>query len=750
MSFARAAAHDDVVYSLAVLVPFVDEQLDRLTEMVTRWRAYPPCVDEVLPATLFLYHPTNSTRFRSEEVLGLLGEHSRCFSGGVQLLDAHLPEELAFRHPEGTCEQFYKAFQLLRGRVDYFYLMEPDALPVRSRWLARLVAEVQHPPCQSFWVKGSVSHCDGRYGELRNRLDLHINGGALYCVGDPALEALFERVKRFYPSYFEAPVYSAGCALGGFDHSIYQFLHHRSNFDYARTVLHLYQYTDALYNLCEDGYDEAELRRRVPGVQIVHSKAPWFDAADRQVRQVYQEILRRFPTKKTEQRLWADRLRAAGVPNLSTAAKGGDSAAITAAVVATTKAREDMLDQMARTLCCSAAYWSRMETGRPSERCTALCASNYRGMRRGCARACKPAHARIAWELRLPAPRPYVWTNDLHVGPMACSEPLLESLGARVHSEIDFNNCVWHPHMCRRRLKVLTFDSWRGFSLDPCPNAMRRAWFEAYKNDEEMRRVDLFVCSHPAANCELFLPFQRAVLVYATTRLEFGRNDKHVAWRAPYIGRQSGPRWAEWVANLRRIAEREGNVVAANNMFDVRYIKYHTGLDAMYLPSWCEPSVVYQPMDGMPYLLGPYRDNLGGELVNGTDVAAWSHPLFKGLSEALRGTPIQMRRMRELYGGSYSWRHVVRHPAIVYIPYQVSTMSFFEFYRMNIPIFVPTAELLTEWVFTHGVMWERIYGAPERLYNVSSEPDSPNDNRSLWYWLQQCDYYVFPHVQVTV
>ena len=45
------------------------------------------------------------------------------------------------------------------------------------------------------------------------------------------------------------------------------------------------------------------------------------------------------------------------------------------------------------------------------------------------------------------------------------------------------------------------------------------------------------------------------------------------------------------MGNLKRIASREGNVIAANNMFDVHYIKYHTGLDAEYLPSWCQPNV---------------------------------------------------------------------------------------------------------------------------------------------------------------
>ena len=32
---------------------------------------------------------------------------------------------------------------------------------------------------------------------------------------------------------------------------------------------------------------------------------------------------------------------------------------------------------------------------------------------------------------------------------------------------------------------MLAYDDWRGFGLDPCPNAMRRAFFDAYKSDED-------------------------------------------------------------------------------------------------------------------------------------------------------------------------------------------------------------------------------------------------------------------------
>ena len=120
-------------------------------------------------------------------------------------------------------------------------------------------------------------------------------------------------------------------------------------------------------------------------------------------------------------------------------------------------------------------------------------------------------------------------------------------------------------------------------------------------------------------------------VVYATTRLEFGRDDARVAWRVKDITRASPRRWAEWVANLRRIASRPGNTVAANNWFDVHYIRYHTGVNATYIPSWCggiASHQFYSPERGRPFLLGPYRDNLArGE----TDASAWSHPILASL-----------------------------------------------------------------------------------------------------------------------
>ena len=483
---------------LALVLPFVDWQGNKLQEMLQRWsqERYLPCTGTLLPATVYFYSPLGeSTLAQTGELRSMwnsVGDKARsCFMGGAVELYARLPQSEALAHPDGTCGQFYKLFQELRGKAEYFFLMEPDALPIRAGWLDRLVAETHAPPCSSFWIKGSAQQCDSAYGsQLANR-DLHINGGALYCISNDTIDFM-QRVQDFLPAYTEAKVQTAGCAFGGFDHSMYKFIRHQFNFEYTkRHALSKYQYTEALVNMCEDEYSEEAFKVLHPGAYVVHSKAPFFNATETAVRRLVWSILGRYPDKKTEQSKavrWVERL--------------GD---------------DHGMHKMTSEVCCSAEYINLISQGKHSDVCTNHCLKDSVMMAR-CPTPCSSALERLAWQWTLPDHQDYyVWSSDFHVGPIGCLEPLLQSIGAKVHSEIDFNNCIWKMHTCRKRLKVLQFDDWRGVSLDPCPNTMRRAYFEAYKEDEEFRRVDLFICSHPAANCELYLPFNRSVLVYATT-----------------------------------------------------------------------------------------------------------------------------------------------------------------------------------------------------------------------------------------
>ena len=113
-----------------------------------------------------------------------------------------------------------------------------------------------------------------------------------------------------------------------------------------------------------------------------------------------------------------------------------------------------------------------------------------------------------------------------------------------------------------------------GITLGQCPNQLRRKFFEAYVNDARMRTVDAFLCHHAAGFCEAFMPFNKSLIVVASTRYEIGRHDPR--------------RWKAWNANLKAIAAHPRNIVAANNRYDAEYVKYFTGLSHVpVLPNYC-------------------------------------------------------------------------------------------------------------------------------------------------------------------
>ena len=100
---------------------------------------------------------------------------------------ANLPSMLN-KHPCGPCSMFFRVFLILAVGFDYFLIMEPDVMPVRQNRLNALALEFHTgflaslkilPASLDFWMKGSVSQCSPLYGNITQRMDLHINGNAI-------------------------------------------------------------------------------------------------------------------------------------------------------------------------------------------------------------------------------------------------------------------------------------------------------------------------------------------------------------------------------------------------------------------------------------------------------------------------------------------------------------------------------------------------------------------------------------------
>ena len=369
-----------------------------------------------------------------------------------------------------------------------------------------------------------------------------------------------------------------------------------------------------------------------------------------------------------------------------------------------------------------------------------------------------------------------IWCTDLHAGPIACQLHMFQSLGFNITAQIDFHNCKffeesYNSSFCARNLRVFSRDSQRGYSLDPDPRRLKKRFYEEYKNDEQFMSTSFIFCSHPAANCELYLQFGKRIVIYNTQRIEFGRDDKFVWWRRPIFSKDSKERWAEWVNNIRAIAASDKNIVATNNMYDAKYTEYFTGVRSHYIPSWCGGSILDYTNEYSPHrkelVLVPYRSNLFHDR-RAVPRESWPNPTKRTFSDPLshgifQGLPehLHLINLKEAFppkGNFKNMKEFGMFTAALFIPYVPSTMFFFEMYRSNIPMLVPSETLLQLWVHRHRILWETSYGDPDVLdFDLSKKETGflnlPNPNRfdaaSRHAWFQFYDVYrrdSFPHL----
>jgi len=274
-----------------------------------------------------------------------------------------------------------------------------------------------------------------------------------------------------------------------------------------------------------------------------------------------------------------------------------------------------------------------------------------------------------------------IWSNDYHISPIKDLKFLLKPLGVTFIDKSLSGHChITNTCEGQKSLKVIN----RGNAMNLDPSLIPK-FYEAYKDNAEMKSVDAFVCFHPASMCELFMPFNKSLIVIASTRYE--------------LGRFGANRWTKWNNNLVQIAKTPTNVVGGNNRYDVEYIKYFTGIQPQLLPSFCGYlSNKYAPSRS-GFLLAPVH-NHGFEAIFMSE--------YKAVCKNMSCTS-KLMRLREKYP-HYKYSDLTAHAGMVYIPYQVSVMSMFEQYRMNIPLFFPSLELLTTWQHKHMVSIFSVWG----------------------------------------
>ncbi len=281
---------------------------------------------------------------------------------------------------------------------------------------------------------------------------------------------------------------------------------------------------------------------------------------------------------------------------------------------------------------------------------------------------------------------------------------------------------------CLSPLRILTREN----GMNPSDEIYLK-FYEFYKDQTEMNVVDAFVCFHPASMCELYMPFNRSMIIIASTRYELARFEPK--------------QWEKWNENLIKISQNPKNIIAANNLYDAEYIRYFTGINVTLLPSFCNyTNSVYNPK----------RKEFLLTSIHSTNFEFIFNKLLNESLDRYYTNQIQIVPLRTIYP-KYKYSDLTNHPAIIYVPYQVSVMSLFEQYRMNIPLLFPSLDLLTQWHYEYNVVSEKtwdqtisgIIPSGSHINGVLTNVPDPNNDRdrtAIRYWLNFSDFYQWPHI----
>jgi hypothetical protein len=240
---------------LAVIMPFIKSQLNRVRASLERWskKQYSPMDPErplVRTDLIFFYNLQRDMEIEEEIRAMLLEFNIQSYFTEIYFLYAELtPEQDVY--PIGTTHMFYQLIYNanLSRRYHYFFYMEPDTMAIRPGWLQEL-NELTFNTHRPFFVKGSMNR---GMVQLDESMQLHINGNAIYSLSRAYREFLKE-VKREMFFVFD----------------IDQYVYLRNHQDRMNLLWHRFVFDDFLINMYKTAHSEETIREKNPYTYFIH------------------------------------------------------------------------------------------------------------------------------------------------------------------------------------------------------------------------------------------------------------------------------------------------------------------------------------------------------------------------------------------------------------------------------------------------------------------------------------------------
>ena len=347
----------------------------------------------------------------------------------------------------------------------------------------------------------------------------------------------------------------------------------------------------------------------------------------------------------------------------------------------------------------------------------------------------------------MPATSFTFWNSDTHYGSRLDMATFLGSLGHTAYEAVgkrqDYHPEVWKMpgvHLYDRVSGIIrrNYPDYTGMN-SRLTEAMVKENFEFYKNDPMIHSVDAFNSQFPASMIEMWMPFNKSLLLIPAHRYSMARCTKDEFDRLN--------------EHLRLLAamEHPKHFMASACKYDLEYLRHYSGIrDVMPLYAY---TATY--LGGNVYNPDPNHKEIPLFLCKWNSGFFWDNRFQ---------TEIKKFKIvnQQTFFPKFLFSNFVKHRAVVYLPYAVFSYKISELYSMGIPMFFPSMKYLQN-IRTIGddrTILARYYCAHTGLglkdsdmvpHPNSTHPYSPNlqenvDKESEYYWLQFSDFFQWPHL----
>lgn len=238
---------------------------------------------------------------------------------------------------------------------------------------------------------------------------------------------------------------------------------------------------------------------------------------------------------------------------------------------------------------------------------------------------------------------------DLHISVIEDLKTIFSKLGHTVDS-ICLSN---HNFVFNRSTPVIpgiSQTSWRNLDQNMCDR-----FYEEYK--DKLKDYDGFIVTFPPSFSMLYEKFDKPIIMQVPIRFEVPFENK------PKLR-------DEFIAYLQRGIDAKRIIPVANSKYDKEYCEKYIGRSWLHIPNICDYTSIDYSKKGTDWVL--YSKNK----------IPFSHANLIPKSQYF---PLH-----------YDWSALNNVKGIVHFPYNISTMSIFEQYTGNIPLFFPSIDFNLE------------------------------------------------------